>query len=85
MLDNLCSNQSEPLILLKRQYLENSSCKMFFSCATVIYKRVRYHITLSLSREGEFVNDYATCYCNMGQNCKSDYEGEGGKNYVICE
>ena len=41
MLDNLCPNQSEPLILLKRQYLKNSSCKMFFSCATVIYKRVR--------------------------------------------
>ena len=39
-----------------------------------------------------FVNDHATCYCNTGQYCKSDYggEGEGGKNrttidYKICE
>ena len=37
-----------------------------------------------------FVNDYSTCYCNMGQYCKSDYGGEGAKNrpkidYVICK
>ena len=38
-----------------------------------------------------FANDYATCYCNKYNYCKSDYGGEGGgKNspkfdYVICE
>ena len=50
-------------------FFPNISCKGSFTY---------YVITEGEGSVMLFGNDYATCYCNMGQYCKSDYWG-GGK------